>query len=70
MVLVAYLMVSGSDGFWKLPVPSAAPAVFGMPKYSSAARATGLIMPAGMMLPGNGSAMTRPPGATRRVNGL
>jgi hypothetical protein len=70
MVLVAYLIVSGSDGFWKLPVPSAAPAVSGRAKYSSACRATGLIMPAGMMLPGNGSAWMRPPAATRRVNGL
>ena len=60
-VLVAYLMVSGSDGFWKLLVPSAFPAVSGLAMYSSAARATGLIRLGGMMLPGNGSCWNRPP---------
>ena len=70
MVLFAYLMSSGSDGFWKLLVPSALPAVSGCAKYSSAARATGLIRFCGMMLPGNGSCWKRPPAIARRVNGL
>ena len=30
IVLFAYLIVSGSDGCWKLPVPSALPAVSGL----------------------------------------
>ena len=70
IVLFAYLMSSGSDGFWKLLVPSAFPAVVGRPKYSIAARATGLIMFCGMILPGNGSCWNRPPPIDRRVKGL